>query len=481
MDDVASPMRRRGHSRPLASRRKFLLSTGGLAAAAGVGFVSGGATVSRAEGAPAAEQAAGQIVEVLGKHQAGIAEPLQQQHTYFAAFDLTTQKRDDVVALLKTWTEAARRLARGEPTQTIGTEVDASADDYGMVAPPTDDDAAKDAPSKGVSPKEADTSYGDDRNGKGAGAASIDSGETLGLSPARLTITFGFGAGLFVKDGKDRYGLAARRPAALIDLPTFHGDQLQPARSGGDLSVQACADNPQVAFHAVRQLARLADGVAQIRWAQSGFLAGGPAGETPRNLMGFKDGTQRPADLDKVVWIDEEGPDWMRHGSYLVVRRIRIALEHWDRTNLGFQEQTIGRHKLTGAPLGKANEMDAIDLEATDKDGNPLLPENAHVRLANAGTNDGAQILRRGYSYNDGVNFTAERWPPWRQGMEYDAGLLFLAYQRDPRTGFVKIFERMAKFDMLNQFVTHTGGGLFACPGGIGQGEYVGQLLFDAA
>ena len=60
-------------------------------------------------------------------------------------------------------------------------------------------------------------------------------------------------------------------------------------------------------------------------------------------------------------------------------------------------------------------------------------------------SNDGAHILRRPYSYNDGVNFTSERWPPWRQGMEYDAGLFFICYQRDPRTGFVKIFEKMSK------------------------------------
>jgi deferrochelatase/peroxidase EfeB len=62
--------------------------------------------------------------------------------------------------------------------------------------------------------------------------------------------------------------------------------------------------------------------------------------------------------------------------------------------------------------------------------------------------------------------------------MEYDAGLLFMAYQRDPRTGFIKIFSRMAKFDMLNQFVTHTGGGLFACPPGCAEGGFIGEGLF---
>jgi len=309
----------------------------------------------------------------------------------------------------------------------------------------------------------------------------LDSSETLGLDPARLTVTFGFGAGLFEKEGKDRYGLAASRPEALVDLPRFNGDQLVPTRTGGDLSVQACADDPLVAFHAVRQLARLAYDIAEVRWAHNGFASRPANGETPRNLMGFKDGTQTPQQIDKVVWVGEDGPAWMRGGSYVVVRRIRMALEHWDRTNVAFQEQTFGREKVSGAPLGLKGELEPLGLDRTDKDENPIIPEHAHVRLANAATNGGAEILRRGYSYNDGVNFTAERWPPWRQGMEYDAGLLFVCYQRDPRTGFIRIFKNMAKFDMLNQFVTHTGGGLFACPGGMRKGEFIGQPLFGAA
>jgi deferrochelatase/peroxidase EfeB len=185
--------------------------------------------------------------------------------------------------------------------------------------------------------------------------------------------------------------------------------------------------------------------------------------------------------MEAVVWVGPEGPDWMRGGSYLVARRIRIALEHWDRVAVHVQEQTIGRYKESGAPLGKTHEFDALDLDAVDKDGNPIIPDTAHVRLATAATNGGARILRRAYSYNDGVNFTAERWPPWRQGLEYDAGLFFMAYQRDPRTGFIRIFERMAKLDMMNQFTTHVGGGLFACPGGAREGQFIGQGLFDRA
>jgi len=249
--------------------------------------------------------------------------------------------------------------------------------------------------------------------------------------------------------------------------------------------VQACADDPQVAFHAVRHLARIADYTAQIRWTQAGF-APSPPGQTPRNLMGFKDGTGNAsikdvAAMDKIVWVGSEGPDWMQGGSYVVARRIRIALEHWDKMKVAFQEQVVGRQKLSGAPLGAHGEFDKANLDATDKDGNLIIPENSHLRLATAATNDGAQILRRPFSYNDGVNFTAERWPPWRQGMEYDAGLFFICYQRDPRTGFIKIYDKMSKFDMMNQFVTHVGGGMFACPGGAREGGYIGQGLFGAA
>ena len=412
----------------MTSRRGFLTGAAGLAGATGV---LAAARPGMAKPGPVAQDFA-----FFGDHQAGIVTP-QQQNAYFAAFDLITDKREDVAALLRAWTEAAAKmsLGMGEPSQNPDQ-------------PPA------------------------------------DSGEVLGLHPARLTITFGFGPGVFIKDGQDRYGLAARRPEAFIDLPRFNGDQLVPARTGGDLAVQACADDPQVAFHAVRTLARLADGVAQFRWVQAGFTSGGKPGETPRNLMGFKDGTMNPATrdhalMDATVWVGDEG-GWMRGGSYMVARPIRIALEHWDRMKLAFQEETVGRHKLSGAPLGQTNEFAPLDLDAVDKDGNPVIPENSHVRLGAPAANDGAQILRRAYSYDNGLAFIAERWPPWRQGMQIDAGLLFICYQRDPRTGFVKIFENMAKFDMMNQFVTHIGGGLFACPRGAMAGRFVGQGLFEA-
>ena len=423
---------------PFASRRGFLAAAGGLVAATRAGAASD---------PPAKPADSSQTEPFWGEHQGGIATP-QQRHLYFAAFDLTAKQPAELVALLRAWTAAAARMTSGQTAAPIST------------------DETKPAP---------------------------DSGDALDLSPARLTLTFGFGPGLFIKDGHDRYGLAARRPEALVDLPAFTGEQLVASHTGGDLSVQACADDPQVAFHAVRQLARLTYGSATLRWTQAGFLGDFGADRTPRNLMGFKDGTRNPTanttrtptspfdgSLQRVVFVGDEGPDWMRGGSYVVIRRIRMALEHWDRTEVDFQEQVIGRRKYSGAPLGGKNEFDTPDFNAVDGDGNPVIPDTAHLRLGAVELNGGAQILRRGYAYNDGTNFIAERWPPWRQGLEYDAGLFFVAYQRDPRQGFIKLFEPMSKLDALNQFTTHVGSGLFACPGGAQQGAFIGQGLFEA-
>jgi len=410
------------------SRRLFLTGAAGIAGAAGLA----NARASSATIPPTAEP-------FYGTHQAGIITPAQK-HIHFAAFDLTTLKREEVAALLRDWTDGASRMVAGQPS------ADATGD---ATTPPA------------------------------------DSGEVVGLPPTRLTITFGFGPGLFAKDGQDRYGLAARRPQALVDLPRFNGDQLVAERTGGDLAIQACADDAQVAFHAVRQLARKADGVAQMRWAQPGFIAGYGPGQTPRNLMGFKDGTMNPSIsdpklMDQFVWVGEEG-GWMKGGAYMVARPVRIALEHWDRMNLAFQEQTMGRHKSSGAALGQTSEFAPLDLEAVSASGDPVIPENSHVRLGAPTANGGAEILRRSYSYDNGLTFVAERWPPWRQGMEFDAGLLFICFQRDPRNGFVKIFENMSKFDMMGQFTTHIGGGLFACPPGATPGRFVGQQLFENA
>ena len=272
------------------SRRGLFAIGGGLIAAAGTTFAAHPASMGQ-EHEPHAKPT-NSIEAFWGVHQGGIVTP-PQNHCYFAAFDLTTERRDDVVQLLRTWTDAAARLTSGQTAQPLVEAAD---------------------------------------------VVAADLAEALGVAPSRLTLTFGFGPGLFMKQGKDRYGLAAARPDALVDLPRFNGDQLVAEKTGGDLPVQACADDPQVAFHAVRQLARLTYDTAQLRWAQTGFRSTPADGGTPRNLMGLKDGTQTPEQIDRAIWVGDEGPAWMRGGSYLVVRRIRMALETWGPHRGLFQE-----------------------------------------------------------------------------------------------------------------------------------------------
>jgi deferrochelatase/peroxidase EfeB len=414
-------------------RRLFLAQAAGCAAALALG------PRARADAmkAGAGGASSGQIEPFWGAHQAGIATAMQRA-TYFIAFDLVSRRRDDLIGLLKAWTLAAARMSAG-PAQ------------FDPAADPNQ--------------------------------PSEESGATVGLPAARLTITFGFGRTLFTAQGEDRFGLAHRLPDALVDLPRFPGDQLIPERTGGDLSVQACADDPQVVEYAVRRLAKLARGVAVMRWAQMGFNGGFNPAETPRNQMGFKDGTinvpvDNPQAMSRYVWVGDEGPAWMRAGSYMVIRPIRIALDHWDDMKVSFQEETVGRHKASGAPIGKTGEFDDLGLERTDADGNPILAENSHAALAAPENNGGVQILRRAFSYDNGVARIAERWPPWRQLVTFDAGLLFQCYQKDPRSGFIPLFARMATIDMLNQFTTHVGSGLFACPPGASPGGFIGEGLF---
>jgi deferrochelatase/peroxidase EfeB len=428
------------------SRRNLMaggLFVGGAVIGGAVGAAAG--TARGAESRPSASA----IEPFYGRHQSGIITDTQQ-HTVIAAFDLNTRSREHVVQVLRRWSDLAAQLTSGE-SSTV------------PIYDPPD-----------VVNVYADTT---------AKSTTSDSLDTWQAGPNRLTITIGFGRGLFSRNGIDRFGLAAKLPPQLVELPHFPGDQLAADQSDGDLLIHACGDDLQVVFHAVRALARVSPDIATLRWTQIGYSPTNAAG-TPRNLMGFKDGTinsnaHPPADLDTTLWAGGEGPSWMRDGSYVVYRRIRITLEHWDRLPLDAQEQVIGRHKVSGAPLGGGREFDALDLTARNEAGKLHIPETAHVRLAAPETNNGAVIIRRAFSYNNGTTPFTERWPPWRQALEYDAGLLFLGYQRDPRTAFVPIFSRLAINDALNQFTTHTASAVFALPpGAAGPANWVGETLF---
>ncbi|MEV6105917.1 iron uptake transporter deferrochelatase/peroxidase subunit [Streptomyces sp. NPDC051940] len=417
-----------GEPRQAPSRRS-LIGWGGAGLALGAAAAGGAALAASGDDGPRTVSAAaeGAAVAFHGVHQAGIATPVQDR-LHFAAFDVKTEDREELVQLLKDWTRAAERM-------TAGREVGEGAISSLAEAPPD------------------------------------DTGEALGLKPSRLTLTIGFGPTLFEKDGKDRFGLTGNRPEALVDLPLFPGDNLDAARSGGDLCVQACADDPQVAVHAIRNLARIGFGKVTVRWSQLGFgktSSTTPDAQTPRNMMGFKDGTRNiagteTAKLGRHVWVSEkDGPGWMAGGSYLVARRIRMHIETWDRTSLQEQEDIIGRDKGEGAPFGKVKEHDEPLLKA-------MLP-TAHVRLAHPDSNNGAMMLRRGYSFTDGTDGLGR----------LDAGLFFLAYQRDVRDAFIPVQGKLAKNDALMEYLQHVGSAVFAVPPGVaGKDDWWGRALFE--
>jgi deferrochelatase/peroxidase EfeB len=286
-------------------------------------------------------------------------------------------------------------------------------------------------------------------------------------------VTVGFGPSFF-----DKMGIADRRPAALADLPPFTGDQIDPARSGGDLCIQACANDPQVAVHAVRNLIRMGFGTTSVRWAQQGYGRTSSTTEkqsTARNLFGFKDGTnnlkaEEPALLDEHVWAQRgDGPDWMTGGTYLVARRIRMHIETWDRSSLNDQEGIIGRTKGTGAPLGQVAEFDPANLKAIDANGTPVIPLGSHIRLASAENLNGIKMLRRGFNFVDGADGRGH----------LDAGLFFVCFVRNPGTQFVPMQQALARNDRMSEYIEHTSSAVFACPPGLRDGEYWGQRLLD--
>jgi deferrochelatase/peroxidase EfeB len=423
--------------RTVSRRRAIALAGAGVAGVAGAAAAGGAwATGTFGAGDDGHALAAG-AVAFRGAQQAGIVTPAQDR-LHFVAFDVITKDRARLVKLLREWTAAAERMTAGRDAGAIG------AVDGDQEAPPD------------------------------------DTGEAIGLPPSGLTLTIGFGPTLF-RDatGTDRFGIAGKRPAALADLPHFAGDALDPEISGGDLCVQACANDPQIAVHAIRNLARIGMGVLSVRWSQLGFGRTSSTSRdqaTPRNLFGFKDGTRNLKAEDAPLLRDHlwaqpgDGADWMADGTYLVTRKIRMLIETWDRTSLGEQEEIVGRHKGTGAPLGSASEFDEPDLTALRPDGTPALGKTSHVRLAHPDTNDGARLLRRGYNFVDGSDGLGR----------LDAGLFFIAYQRDPRTAFVPVQRNLARHDTMNEYLRHVSSGLFACPPGVSApGDFWGSTLFE--
>ncbi|MEU9994695.1 iron uptake transporter deferrochelatase/peroxidase subunit [Streptomyces sp. NPDC050848] len=415
--------------------RRRLLGTVGAAGAAGLALgAAGGAGVYAAAtdsgssttgaggagGATALTTVGATEAMFHGKHQAGITTPLQSRG-HLIAFDLAPGAgRKEAAALLRRWSTTAKALMAGEP----------STDDTGI---------------------------------------ALDAG------PSSLTVTFGFGHSFF-----GRTGLTARRPSQLDALPPFSADALDPQRSEGDLWVQIGADDALVAFHALRALQKDAGAAAKVRWQMNGFNRSAGATAKPmtaRNLMGQVDGTGNPKpsepDFDRRIFVPQGASgaqEWMAGGSYAVVRRIRMLLDDWEGLPLNDQEKIIGRRKSDGAPLTGGTETTELDLNKTGSDGKLVIPDNAHSRISAPEQNGGAAMLRRPFSFHDGIG--PDGTP--------DAGLLFICWQADPLRGFVPVQRKLDRGDALSPFIRHEASGLFAVPGGAAEGEYVGQRLLES-
>lgn len=390
-----------------SSRRDFLKQ----ATVVGAGLFAGSAY-----GLEARQPSAANEFDFYGKHQQGIVSG-SLKHIYFMVLDLHTTDVAKIREMFQIWTAYSRNLIAGNNVKPYSTNA---------YVPP------------------------------------VDTGEADSLAHHGLSLTFGVSPDFFRK-----LNIEQLKPQEFVDLPHFPHDQLQANYTGGDICIQACTDDPQVAFHAVRNLVRVARANITMRWSQAGFNSFKP-GETPRNLFGFKDGTGNPTgdELSKTVWC--EGENWLKNGTYLVVRRVQMHLETWDRTNLAGQEETFGRHRDTGAPIGMKQEFDTADLEKKNEKGAPLIPEISHLHLAKK---TGVKILRRSFSYASGVD------PKTGQ---FDAGLLFISFQQDPQQ-FIAIQNSLGNIDKMNEYITNIGSGIFACFAGVkDERDYLGKALFDA-
>ena len=411
--------------RPGISRRGFVTGALGTGAAVGAGSLVG---CSASQEGPSSE-AAKRFVPFEGAYQTGItALPIPEQGL-IASFNVLSEDRAALSATLKGLTEEIRALMAGQPVET------------------------------------RDPTY-----------PPMDSGILDNKPPGdNLSIVVGVGASLF----DDRFGLADRKPKELVTMGFLANDRLDPNLSHGDISIIFEAGHHDTMQFALRQLMRRTRSDLVLRWMVDGYARGIGAGQasgagTPRNLLGFKDGTANldvndSAVMDRHVWVsaDDGEPDWAVGGSYQAVRIIRMFVEFWDRTQLVEQEALIGRAKVSGAPLGLSGEFTDPDYPS-DPDG-LRIPLDAHVRLANPRTpaTEDNLILRRGFNYSRGFDGAGR----------LDQGLAFIAYQRSLDKGFLAVQARLTG-EPLEEYIMPVGGGFFfVLPGVTGSDRFLGDQL----
>ena len=405
-----------GPRRPRGVGRRRLLQTGAVAlGGAGVGWSAAAVALpaEKATGSTGATSYAPSpgtsTVAFHGPHQAGVATPPQAQLSLLGL--------------------------------DLGEDVDAAG--LGRLMTLISDDAAR--LSRGL-------------------PALADTEPELAATPARLSVTFGFGPRVMSE-------IVGGTAGQVKELPSFRTDRLEEQWGQTDLAIQICADDPLSVAHARRMILKDTSGFATVRWIQDGYrYAHGsvPDGTTMRNLMGQVDGTVNPAEVDPdfggLVWSDQPG---FEGGTYLVVRRIRSRMESWDKVDRAGREAAVGRRLDNGAPLTGTAEHDEPDFEAKDSLGFPVIDPASHIARARS-ADPSERFLRRAYNYTV---------PDLSRPSGEDAGLVFIAFAADVEHQFVPVQQRLAELDRLNQWITTIGSAVYAVPPGAADGEYVAQRL----
>ncbi|MDD2817657.1 MAG: Dyp-type peroxidase [Candidatus Nanopelagicales bacterium] len=386
--------------------RRGVLSLGGVAAAGIAGGFALGQKVSVAQATDTTAKTTREsgVIDFYGPHQAGIATAPTVLISYIGV-NVQEPARKNAERIFRLLSDDAARLTQGKP-------------------------------------------------------ALADTEPSLAVSPHNLTIGIGIGLPLVSKAK-----LTNSVPKSLVEIPAFATDALEPGWDQTDLIIQIGTDDPLVMAHTIRMLSKDISSLSDIAWVQQGFRAAPSPGDSQRqdrNLMGQVEGTDNPSieNFNDVVWIEETG------GTVLVLRRIRMLLDTWDALDTNAKELAMGRKLDTGAPLGMKHEFDPVPLDAVDDLGLPVIPEDAHVRLAHTSQLD-EMIFRRGYSYDNGIV----------RGTN-DMGLLFAAYTKNPSQSFIPIQTRLAQSDAFNRWISTIGSATYYFPGGCAEGGYIGQELF---